>query len=474
MIRATIVAAALAMLAVTALPAEVPRDPRELVFPPIALTTPEPQEAVLSNGIRVLVFENHDVPIVSLAAHISMGSRYLSLAERPAYRLLSRLWGDGGIGDLSPAAADSAKAALGLTLSTRADEAEAVVEAAMTREDFAACLPIWRDLLVAPGWDEARLDRAKAQVLKDERGINDSPNRLARAVFDRLLYGPRTPQGHVCTAAEVEAVSAAELQALHARYVVPARTVVGVGGDLGLAEAVACLEATLGSWTTAGDPPPLTVWPVEPEPESGVFWLPQDLEQCHVRMGRFLPGLATTSPEYARAMLVSFGVGYSRVYYATRTAGLSYGSLTRLVIGRDRTYLEFLGATSAETLGELVAVARDELARVHAEPLDANELGAARTFLTGSLISRLETAGDIIRMTLRDIATGMPPGYSQGLVARYEAVTVEDLASGARAWMDFGPDPVVLVVGQPANGLADLEALGLGPVRVLEPIRFGE
>lgn len=473
MMRPALLTAAFVALAVSAICGETPRDPRDLMLPSIELTAPAPQDTTLSNGMKVLVFENHDVPIVTMSAHVSMGSRYLPNSDRVAYRLLSRLWDDGGAGALTPDEVDAAEAANGLTLSAFGDDAEVVVTAYMTRQDLVASLPLWRDLLLAPGWDRERLARSKAQLIKDIQGINDNPSRLVNTWFDRLLYGPDTPEGRVFSPAEIEAVTRDDLVDLHSRFVVPERTVVGVAGNLTLAEAIAYLEELFGTWVVDRESPPLDVWSWQPSPAPGVYWLPGDFQQCHIRMGRFLDDLTTTSPLYPHGNLVSFGVGYMRVYYATRQAGLSYGTATRIDIGRDRTRVLAFGSTAAENVVELLEMVRQEVSDVRERPLTDNEVAASKTFLASSVITRMETAGDVVQMYLSDIAEGLPAGFSQGMVARYNACTTEELAERTREWFDFGPSPVVLVVGQPAGGMADLEALGLGPVTVLEPIRFG-
>ncbi len=466
----TVLVAASPLLAAS----DTPRDPRELALPPLTLHAPTPVDTTLSNGIRVLVFENHDVPIVTLSAHVSMGSRYLAPADRAAYRLLSRVWDEGGAGALSPAAVDSATAANGVTLSAYAGESVGAVTAYLTSADLDAGLALWYDLLRAPRWDAERLERAKAQLIKDYRAINDDPDRLATTWFARLLYGPDTPGGHTPGRSEIDAVTRDDLVALHARFVVPVHTVIGIAGDVTLADALARLEQLCGDWHGDRAPAPLTLWPWQPVTAPGVYWLPGDFEQCHVRMGRLLDDLKRTSPEFPIAQVHSYGVGFLRVYFATRQAGLSYGTAVRLDIGRERTELVMFGSTAAENVPALFRTVEDALASVRVRPLGVDEVSGCRTFFAGGLINHMETAGAVVEMILRDIASGLPPHYSQDLVERYLAVDAADVAAHVREWTDFGPAPVVLVVGRPAGGMADLEALGRGPVTVLTPITFGE
>lgn len=452
---------------------ETPRHPGQLDLPPLVVPTPTPTDTSLTSGIRVLVFENHDVPVVSVRAGIAMGSRYLDPEDLAAYELMAAVWDEGGAGDLTPDEVDAAAAAAGLTLSAWAGDDSGGASLFVTREDLAVGLPLWADLLRTPRWDAERLERARAQVVKDVQGINDSPSRLASTWLARLLNGPETPAGKVLTAAEVAAVTRDDLDALHARFVAPDRTVIGVAGDITVAEALAGLEAVLGDWS-APELPPLEVRPWSPRPTPGVYWLPGDHQQCHLRMGRVIADLTMESPDYPHARLLGFTVGYLRVYYATRQAGLSYGTVTRLQVLRNRATFDAFGSTAAGNLTRLVGMIVDEVDRVHREPLDGVELEAGRTFMISSAIGHQETADDIIRLYVDDIASGLPEGFSQAHVAGLQAVTLDQIHACAERWIALDPDLVVVVVGSPAGGEAELAALGLGPVTVLEPVRFGE
>ncbi|MBC8426762.1 insulinase family protein, partial [bacterium] len=203
--------------------ADTPRHPDELSLGDLTFTMPEPVEARLSSGLRVMLFENHDLPLVTLSVHISMGNRYLPPERHTAYRVFGRLWDEGGAGERGPDEMDSRVAALGMSLSVGGAARQGYVTAAMAREDLDAGAELWRDLLLHPRFDAARLERAKARLLKDVQGINDNPNRLADTWFWRLLAGPDTPEGRVHTRAGIEAGGRPAVRGLLRRFVRPGR-----------------------------------------------------------------------------------------------------------------------------------------------------------------------------------------------------------------------------------------------------------
>lgn len=452
---------------------ETPRHPGELILPPLELDIPEPAEMHLSNGVRVLLFENHDLPLVTLSAYVTMGDRYLPPERHTADRLLSDVWDEGGIGDLPPAAVDAQVAALGMSLSSGVGDARAYVQASMVREDLAEGAALWRDLLRAPRFDPERLERAKAHLLKDVQGINDDPDRLAETWFRRLLSGETSPEGRVHTRAGIESVTRDDLLALYDQFVRPERVVVGVSGDMDMPGTIALLESLLGDWR--GDAPATTLEPYvwERAPRPGVFLLPGDFQQCHLRMGRGVPELTDRAADYPESLLLDFGVGYLRIFYRTRGAGLSYGTTTRLTANESRGRFWALGSTRPGSITELVAAIREEVAGLAERPLGDAELETARTFILGTQIRMMETGRDVVSKALDAIVLGRPAGYTADLIAGLQACTVESMAEAAARYVGFGDTPVLLVVGDPEGGVASLEALGLGPVTVLEPVEFG-
>jgi predicted Zn-dependent peptidase len=234
------------------------------------------------------------------------------------------------------------------------------------------------------------------------------------------------------------------------------------------------LEKLLGRWRGEGDVVPLEAHSWQRLPQPGVYVLPGEYEQCHLRMGRGLPELSDLSDDYPESLLLDFGIGYLRVFYRTRSEGLSYGTGTRLTADADRGEFYVQGSTRSERAVELVRAVREEVAAVSQNPLDEGELETVRTFIIGTKIRGMETARDVVRLRLEDIAKGRPEGYTERLVAALQAATVEDLARTAERYVGFGDDSVLLLIGEPAGGAAALEELGMGPVRILTPETFGD
>ncbi len=454
--------------------AETPHHPDELVLSDLTFEMPIAEETFLSNGIRLLIFENHDLPLVHISAYLSTGSRYLTPDRYPVNRVLNRVWDEGGIGDLSADEVDVKKAALGITLNSGVSYAKAYVQTFMVREDLQDGVAMWGDLLLRPRFDQERIDRAKEQIIKDIEGANDNPDRLAELWFRRLLAGEGTPGWHNLTSEEIYAVTQEELQDLYEYHIRPERVVVGISGDITMDEAVDLLEPLVGNWKSETEAEDLEPFLWERKPKPGLYLLPGDFEQCHLRMGSDLPDLTDLSADFPEVKLLDFGVGYLRVYYRTRSEGLSYGTGTRFIAGMDRGKFYAMGSSKPEKIIQLISSVREEIDGLSTRPLDKDECETVRSFILGTKIQGMETARDIVSERLREIVLGQPDDYTASFIAGIQAASVESMARVANRYINFGPETVVLVVGNPEGGVEALEALGLGPVTVLESIKFGQ
>lgn len=452
---------------------QTPRHPDELTLPPLEFRLPEAEKRSLSNGIPVFLFENHDLPLVSISIRFPMGERYISPGRYAVNSLLDQMWDEGGAGGRTPDEIDSLQAALGMTVAAGSGEEIGHVSVYIVRGDLREGLAVWRDVLLEPAFDADRLDRAKKRMVKELQEINNRPRRLASTWFRRLIYGENSPGGYVPMRADIEGVTAAEMRAIRDEFARPERAVIGVGGDIDPDEVTALLEEALGSWRKDGDAPPLEPWQWTPVARSGVYLLPGDFDQCNVRMGRIVPGLTRLSPDYPVARIFEYAFGFLRVFYRTRGDGLSYGTATRLAVGEDRALFWLFGSTGREKVVDLIEAAREELAELPERPLDESELEAARTFVLGSEIQRREKPRDVVLQCMNDIVLGRPEGYAANQIARLQSATTGDLAGAADKYASLDDRSLLLVVGSPPGGPEELEKLGLGPVTVLEPIDFG-
>jgi zinc protease len=293
------------------------------------------------------------------------------------------------------------------------------------REEAVALL---RAALVEPLFEEAAVERVRAQVLSGIRSDATDPNRIASRTFDTLAYGDhpyaRSSDG---TIDSVTALTREDLVAAHANAMARDRIYVGAVGDIGPEELGALLDELLGDL-------PATGAPIPPEAEfllpGGVSVVPFDTPQSVALFGH--SGIARDDPDFFPAFVANEifgGSGFqSRLMQEVRVArGLTYGigtwlmtmDLSELVMGQV--------ASANDRMAEAIEVVRDEWAKIAAEGVTQEELDAAKTYLTGAYPLRFDGNGPIARILVGMQMDGLTPDYIETRNDMVNAVTLEDI-----------------------------------------------
>lgn len=178
-------------------------------------------------------------------------------------------------------------------------------------------------------------------------------------------------------------------------------------------------------------------------------------DQAHLFVGSRT--VARAHPDYAAlelaGVVLGAGAGLTgRIPQRIREReGLAYSATADTVSGAgiDEGRLVCYVGTAPETLDKAEASLRDELARFLAEPIAAEELESARSYLLGREPFRRETARQWADLMAVSALLDLPlddPNWHAGKVAR---LTAEDVAAAARRWID--PERLLVTRGLPTS-----------------------
>ncbi len=179
---------------------------------------PEPTEVTLSNGMRVFLLEDHELPLVNGSATIRTGN----LFDPP---------GKIGVGDLTAAVMRSGgtSAKTGDQLDVELEDIAASVESSMgetsagvsfnaLKETADTALQIFKDVLSDPGFRQDKLDLALSQARSGISRRNDDADAIPDRELMRILYGRDTPYGWQVEYADLDRIHRDDLLAFYRRY----------------------------------------------------------------------------------------------------------------------------------------------------------------------------------------------------------------------------------------------------------------
>ena len=432
-------------------------------LPEVAFTPPIPTEFTLPNGIRVLVVENHRLPLVSVRiAVVSAGSR--ADGKRAGLAALTADLLDEGAGKRTALQLPEELERLGASLTVGAGNDHAQ----LTLDTMAATLPgalaVTADVLVRPTFAAPDFARVKAEHLADLATRGDQPTAIARLVFARMIFGAH-PYGSSIdgTTASVTPLTRADVQKFWKQSYGPSATTIVIVGDVTVDGARALLTTALGGWRNkvAAAKPPAA--PVATKPTLGFVDRP-GAPQSVVVLGRVGPDVR--DPMLAARDLINTAVGgsfASRLNSVLReqkgyTYGISSTFLRSAWGGAWRASSQVRTDATALAITDALAI----LADTATTPLPAPELAKAKALMIRGLPQDFETNAGIAGQYLGAVLDGRPLTYFRDLPGQLAAVTAEGARDGAdTGWRDLS----IVVVGDWAKVGADVTKLGLPIVR---------
>ncbi len=430
------------------------QEPNATPPPPAAPRSPQiprPVERTLPNGLRVIVVERKNMPLVTAALYIKNGGeidppQLSGLADMTA-SLLTK-----GTDKRSAPEIAEAVEALGGSLNSGAgwDRSSASVSVMSSR--FAPALAILAEVVRRPTFQDEEIERLRQQYLDDLQVALGDPGQLARYVTARAVFGD-APYGHPLsgTPESIARIKRDDIVKLHSTYYRPDNAMLVIGGDITPTAAFQLATQHFGDWRKP--PTPLPAAPRAPNAAAQASTAPRvividkaDAGQAAVFVTRM--GLRRTDPDYFRGIVANSVLnGYSgRLNQEIRIKrGLSYGAGSSLDVRRDVGPF----SASAQTKNESGAVVADlllgELSRLATGDLPAAELTPRKAVLIGGFGRALETSGGLVQQVAALALYGLSLDEINRYINNVEGVTAQDVQRFASARLAAQGASVVIV-----------------------------
>ena len=217
---------------------------------PGKLLYPEPEQALLSNGLDVYVVRR-PAGVVSMA--LVARTEPLPARRSGLHAVTVRMLTEGTLEHPGLALAEAVES-LGSTLDSDAGRDAVSVSLEILRSDAPRALSLLAEVVQRPALDQAVFKRVQKEWLDGLRAERQNPSRLAALVGLRRLLGPVYGAPVRGTAEDVRSFEISDVRADHRQVFVPNRSALIVVGDVTLGELRADVERLFGSWQAT--PPP--------------------------------------------------------------------------------------------------------------------------------------------------------------------------------------------------------------------------
>ncbi len=427
-------------------------------------TLPPFQEAVLANGVRVVLVENHTNPVVAFRLAIPAGGIYDAKDKAGTAGLLASLLTKGA-GSRSADDISAAIESAGGSLGAFSDDDFLSVSGSVLSNAAPLAFELLGDAVARPTLSEQELELARTQALSGLQLELANPAALAPRFLAAGLYG-RHPYGRSSTAASVRAITRADLVAFQSARIRPRGALLVVAGDITMATLKALATKGFTGWTGApAAAPALPSPPLRRATDIVLVHRPGSV-QSNLLVGNLALGPAD-SARYAAlvANRVLGGDSDSRLFVVLREQkSWTYGAYSNLSrprgVGRFAANAEVRTEVTDSALVEMLA----QLRRITAEPIPATELEPAKNALVGVFPLTIETPQQLAERVASVKLYGLSPDYLQTYRTKIAAVTAAQAQQAAKRAIR-PQQALVVVVGDGAKLYDKLKAIA--PVSIV-------
>jgi zinc protease len=395
----------------------------------------------LSNGIKLIVHENHVSPSVVLRGDLWAGAMYDPLEKMGLARFTSLGVGRGTttrtfqeINELTESVGANVFVSGGRHLTSFGGKSLA--------EDFDLLIDILSDVLLNPTFPQREVDKVRGQIITALRELENDTRGLANREFRQLLYSPDHAYGHPVdgTLETVPGIQREDLESFYRQYYHPKDAAIVVVGDVQPEIVRDKLDKTLGGWQAPEQVPPVEVPAVPPLNERRRYVRTMSNKtQADIVLGTV--GLSRFDDAYYAARMGDMILGHlglmGRLGERVRDQqGLAYYAYSGLEAGLGRGPWAVRAGVNPANVDQAIGSILAEIRRMRKEAVLDQELEDGQDYLTGSLPLRLETnegiAGTLLDMDLYQLGDDYIIRYPE-LV---RSITKEQILAAAHEYLD--------------------------------------
>jgi len=406
------------------------------------------QQFTTPGGVSVWLVEEPSIPILSLRMAWTAGETndpegLEGLTNAMVYHM------NEGAGELDAQAFFKGMEELNMSFSCGASNESTYCNASMLTDNVAPSFEMIATAFAEPRFDDGPFERFKREQEVSLQTRETNPRYLAGRALNQALF-PDHPYAKETTAESLAEMTQDDMRAQKDLLMVRDGMLVTAVGAIS-PEALAPLidQAVAGlpesSDAIAADEVVLNSAVAEP--------IIIDLPQPQSLVTFTAPAMKREDPDFYTAVVLNYtfgGGGFeSRLMQDLRVErGLTYGVYTGVSAGDKLQTWAGSGQTKNESAGEFIDGVKENMIAMVTEGMTAEELSAAKAYLTGSyplgFDSNAKIAGRMMGVRLDEL----PVDFFDKRNAMVEAVTLDDVNRVAAEYLD--PDNFTfIVVGQP-------------------------
>ncbi|MGH7948193.1 MAG: M16 family metallopeptidase [Candidatus Binataceae bacterium] len=417
--------------------------------------------STLKSGAVLLVSEQHNLPMVTVAIAFDAGTRRdpsakAGLATLAASSLMQ------GTKQLSATEFNQKVDFMGGSVNVSAGRDYATAGFTSLKRYQNETLKLLAAVLTQPGLREADIQRKRAELLAAIKANEEQPGYVAGVTFDRKLFDDG-PYGNPAlgTTESVGTLTPDDVRKFYGDHYRLGSAIIAVAGDVTAAEIAPLLDAELAG--LAGTVPPQAA-PSNPDVPRGINAdvIDRDVTQANIALG--FVGIARSNPDYYRVSVMNHILGAggfgSRLMDVVRSkAGLAYSIGSSFEAGLFPGAFQVSLQTKNQSANDAIRMILQQLREIQEKPVEDVELDRAQKYMIGSFPLRIDRQGAIASFMLQIEYYGLGLDYAEKYPGYISAVSKQDVLDVARRYL-HSDSVIVVAVADQQEAKIDTSRLG--------------
>jgi zinc protease len=396
----------------------------------------------LSNGIKVLVVENHKASKVQVSYTIDR-TPFPEGKKAGLFEMLGAMLKE-GTAKKSKAAFDEETDLIGATVTIGANGG---YTSALTKY-FEHAVELFAEALMYPSFQAESLEKNRAQFIQLLKANEKNTSAISGRVVNALNFGITHPYGEFATESTYANITLVDVKNAYKKYFTPDRGYLVFVGDINAARARQLAQTYFGSWKgsklTLLSP---TVPAIRKKTEINIVDVPNAV-QTEITITHPI-SYRKNSPDYFSLLVANEILGggaQSRLFKNLREAhGFTYGAYS--TVQHDRFGCGTFSA-SASVRNEVADSAVQELIRelqnIRQGKISDEDLKDVKNSLSGKFALSLEDPAKVGEFALDIAIEKLPRDFYRNYLNRINAVTVEDIQNAAKKYFQVDKARIIL------------------------------
>lgn len=427
-----------------------------------------------ADGLRVLLEESHDLPLVDFQLVLRTGSTHDPEGKEGLTRLAWRLVRM-GTKKLRGPEVDEAIARLGGRIAIEVSTSYVSVHAGVIRRNLEPFFALVMDLVRRPAFRAADLTQVRREAIAELEATRDHDRSLAARGFRRFLFEGH-PYGRPVSGNEktLRSIRRGDIVEAYDRHFTGKNLILGVAGDVSRSEVERLVAEHLADLPRGRPPRDRIAAPKQKRGRRILVVDKPDRAQTQLYVGTL--GVKAGDPMHYPMVVgnAAFGGTFtSKLMQEVREKrGWSYGAYSRLGSDRQRDAWYMWTFPAAGQVVDCLQLELDLLEGLLDGGVSARDHSFARKYLVNSHCFDVDTAAKRLEPRLDEEVFGLPPGYYEQYERHVRGVTRDRANEALRARLS-GKNVTIAMTATAKDLVPQLEAMpGIASVDVIPHTRI--